>query len=264
MSSRDRASALAIEGRGFIPRIVARTGASARQGRDLKAGHRDVWLRGHRARMPQPAGCDIVVPPCSRATTAASCAPRTKGRTSRWPAGSTAGATTAASSSSTCATTTASPRWCSTRRRAARPTPSPIRSAASTCSRWRARWPTGPRARRTRTCRRARSRSRPHAATVLNAAKTPPFYIVEETDVDELLRLKYRYLDLRRETIHRNIVLRARVTKFIRDFLTERGFTEIETPILDRPHAGGRPRLPRPQPRPRRATSTRCRSRRSR
>src|SRR3990170_8457927 len=74
-----------------------------------------------------------------------------------------------------------------------------------------------------------------HAATVLNEAKTPPFYIVEETDVDELLRLKYRYLDLRRDTIHRNIVLRARVTKFIRDFLTERGFTEIETPILTAP-----------------------------
>src|SRR3990172_1713401 len=51
------------------------------------------------------------------------------------------------------------------------------------------------------------------AATVLNEAKTPPFYIIEETDVDELLRLKYRYLDLRRETIHGNIVLRARVTK---------------------------------------------------
>ncbi|MDP2674002.1 MAG: aspartate--tRNA ligase [Dehalococcoidia bacterium] len=78
-----------------------------------------------------------------------------------------------------------------------------------------------------------------HAATVLNEAKTPPFYIVEETDVDELLRLKYRYLDLRRETIHRNIVLRARVTKFIRDFLTERGFTEIETPILTAPTPEG-------------------------
>jgi aspartyl-tRNA synthetase len=78
-----------------------------------------------------------------------------------------------------------------------------------------------------------------HAATVLNEAKTPPFYIVEETDVDELLRLKYRYLDLRRETIHANIVLRARVTKFIRDFLTERGFTEIETPILTAPTPEG-------------------------
>ncbi|HLB26921.1 MAG TPA: aspartate--tRNA ligase [Dehalococcoidia bacterium] len=77
------------------------------------------------------------------------------------------------------------------------------------------------------------------AATVLNEAKTPPFYIVEETDVDELLRLKYRYLDLRRETIHRNIVLRARVTKFIRDYLTERGFTEIETPILTAPTPEG-------------------------
>ena len=80
---------------------------------------------------------------------------------------------------------------------------------------------------------------RAHEASVLNPAKTPPFYIVEETDVDELLRLKYRYLDLRRETIHRNIVLRARVVKFIRDFLTERGFTEIETPLLTAPTPEG-------------------------
>ena len=78
-----------------------------------------------------------------------------------------------------------------------------------------------------------------HAATVLNEAKTPPFYIVEEVDVDELLRLKYRYLDLRRETIHRNIVLRHRVVKFIRDFLSERGFTEIETPLLTAPTPEG-------------------------
>jgi len=77
------------------------------------------------------------------------------------------------------------------------------------------------------------------AAAVLNPAKTPPFYIVEETEVDELLRLKYRYLDLRRETIHRNLVLRARVTKFIRDYLTERGFTEIETPLLTAPTPEG-------------------------
>ena len=76
-------------------------------------------------------------------------------------------------------------------------------------------------------------------AEVLNAAKTPPFYITEETDVEELLRLKYRYLDLRRETIHGNLVLRHRVVKFIRDFLTERGFTEIETPILTAPTPEG-------------------------
>ncbi len=77
------------------------------------------------------------------------------------------------------------------------------------------------------------------AAQLLNAAKTPPFYITEETDVEELLRLKYRYLDLRRETIHANIVLRHRVIKYIRDFLSERGFTEIETPLLTAPTPEG-------------------------
>jgi len=76
-------------------------------------------------------------------------------------------------------------------------------------------------------------------AQVLNAAKTPPFYITEETDVEELLRLKYRYLDLRRETMHANIVMRHRVVKFIRDFLSERGFTEIETPLLTAPTPEG-------------------------
>jgi aspartyl-tRNA synthetase len=67
---------------------------------------------------------------------------------------------------------------------------------------------------------------------VLNAAKTPPFYINEESSVEESLRLKYRYLDLRRETMHNNIILRHKVVHFIRNFLTERGFIEIETPIL--------------------------------
>src|SRR3990170_5580147 len=80
---------------------------------------------------------------------------------------------------------------------------------------------------------------RAHAATVLNPSKTPPFYIVDETEVEELLRLRYRYLDLRRETIHRNIVMRHRVVKFIRDFLSERGFTEIETPLLTAPTPEG-------------------------
>ena len=105
------------------------------------------------------------------------------------------------------------------------------------------------RAPRTTRCRRARSRSRASDVEVLNAAKTPPFYINEESTVDELLRLRYRYLDLRRERMHNNIVMRHRVVEFIRDFLTERGFIEIETPILANADAGGRARLPRAEPR---------------
>ena len=75
--------------------------------------------------------------------------------------------------------------------------------------------------------------------TLLNAARTPPFYINEESAVDELLRLRYRYLDLRRETMHDNIVLRSRVVHYIRSFLQERGFSEIETPILANPTPEG-------------------------
>jgi aspartyl-tRNA synthetase len=69
-------------------------------------------------------------------------------------------------------------------------------------------------------------------AEVLNPSPTPPFSISEESEVDESLRLRYRYLDLRRPRIQENLVLRHRVVKFIRDFLDERGFLEIETPIL--------------------------------
>ena len=67
---------------------------------------------------------------------------------------------------------------------------------------------------------------------VLNPSKTPPFYVNEEQEVDEALRLSYRYLDLRREGMKGNLVLRHKVVKFIRDFLDHRGFLEIETPIL--------------------------------
>ena len=70
------------------------------------------------------------------------------------------------------------------------------------------------------------------AATVLNPSKTPRLYIDRETGEAEALRLQFRYLDLRRERMQRNIILRHRVVKFIRDFLDERGFIEIETPIL--------------------------------
>lgn len=69
-------------------------------------------------------------------------------------------------------------------------------------------------------------------AQILNAAKTPPFYINEEVEVDENLRLKYRYLDLRRRRMLNNLVLRDRVVSFFRDFLHKEGFLEIETPIL--------------------------------
>ena len=69
-------------------------------------------------------------------------------------------------------------------------------------------------------------------AKLLNPSKTPPFYIDRETGEAESLRLKYRYLDLRRPRMQRNMILRHRVVKFMRDFLDERGFVEIETPIL--------------------------------
>jgi len=67
---------------------------------------------------------------------------------------------------------------------------------------------------------------------ILNLARTPPFYIFDDSPVDESLRLKYRYLDLRRQRMQANIILRHRVIKTIRDFLCARGFIEIETPIL--------------------------------
>ena len=67
---------------------------------------------------------------------------------------------------------------------------------------------------------------------ILNAAKTPPFYIQDDIDVDEVLRLKYRYLDLRRPEMQRNIMLRHRVAKLMRDFFDSNGFIEVETPML--------------------------------
>ncbi len=80
---------------------------------------------------------------------------------------------------------------------------------------------------------------RANAVEILNASKTPPFYINEDVDVDEMLRLKYRYLDLRRERMHNNIVLRHRVIDHMRRFLTEREFIEIETPVLANPTPEG-------------------------
>ena len=67
---------------------------------------------------------------------------------------------------------------------------------------------------------------------ILNSSLTPPFYITDDVEADESLRLKYRYLDLRRPVMQRNLILRHHVVKYIRDFLDARGFLEIETPIL--------------------------------
>ena len=68
--------------------------------------------------------------------------------------------------------------------------------------------------------------------TVLSEAKTPPFQIDEETPVSEEVRLRYRYLDLRRERMRKNIGLRHRITLAVRNFFDAQGFWEIETPLL--------------------------------
>ncbi len=67
---------------------------------------------------------------------------------------------------------------------------------------------------------------------VLNAAKPVPFPIADHVSADEALRLRYRYLDLRRDTMRTNIELRYRAVKLIRDYMDERAFIEVETPIL--------------------------------
>lgn len=67
---------------------------------------------------------------------------------------------------------------------------------------------------------------------ILNPSKNPPFEIDQEKEVNEEMRLKYRYLDLRRERLKKNILLRHKIIKFIRDFMDKEGFVEVETPIL--------------------------------
>ena len=68
--------------------------------------------------------------------------------------------------------------------------------------------------------------------TIINEAKNPPFMIEDETDVNEEIRLKYRYLDLRRPKLANVLKMRSDITKTVRNFLDNEGFLEIETPIL--------------------------------
>lgn len=68
--------------------------------------------------------------------------------------------------------------------------------------------------------------------TVLNKSKTPPFTIEDETDGGEDLRMKYRYLDIRRNPVRENLIFRHKVAIAVRNYLSEKGFVEVETPYL--------------------------------
>ena len=71
-----------------------------------------------------------------------------------------------------------------------------------------------------------------HGVEVLSPAKTPPFEITQTAEIDESVRLRYRYLDLRRSHLQANMVLRHAVIREMREYLSDRGFIEIETPLL--------------------------------
>ena len=167
----------------------------------------------------------------SNAHLCACCGPSTSGRPSGWPAGCIASAITAACCSSTCATTTASRSACSR--------PSPRRFAVAEAARLESVISvTGKRDRPDRRehqperCRPDASRSTSTRIEVLSAAETLPFQVAGTQEIPEEQRLRYRFLDLRREKIHANIVLRSKVISSIRRRMIEQGFLEFQTPIL--------------------------------
>ena len=74
---------------------------------------------------------------------------------------------------------------------------------------------------------------------VLNKSETPPIYIKDDDNVSEELRLKYRYLDLRKPSMQNNLIMRSRVAQIVRQYLSENNFLEIETPFLIKPSPEG-------------------------
>lgn len=71
-----------------------------------------------------------------------------------------------------------------------------------------------------------------HNALIFSRAETPPFEIKDDLDTNEVMRLKYRYLDLRRPSLQKNLIMRSNVNAIVRNYLTDNGFLELETPIL--------------------------------
>ncbi|SHH13972.1 aspartate--tRNA ligase [Tepidibacter thalassicus] len=74
---------------------------------------------------------------------------------------------------------------------------------------------------------------------ILNKSQTPPIYIKDDDEVSENLRLKYRYLDLRKPSMQKNLILRHKVANIVRNYLSENNFLEIETPFLTKPTPEG-------------------------
>ena len=83
---------------------------------------------------------------------------------------------------------------------------------------------------------------------VLNEAEPPPFPVDDRAEADEQIRLRHRYVDLRRPRMQRNLRLRARVNAAIRAAMDRQGFVEVETPLAVGPHPGGLARVLRAQP----------------